>query len=733
MNFQGKTNYLHRCVLAVRNRVALALNPAKRWVRSLIFGAVLLMGASVFCIGETQAEDGPPAWLLPTVEFVEVEAERLEKLFGALSGESGEMQAALVLWKAGRKREACARVLDYFRQTQRPFATQGIPVASPEMLVRAEDALRDTFHLQELVAKQPRRPDGGLDWTHHGPKQDKEWAWFLNRHLYFVDLLVAFRETRDVIYVERLNRDLIDWVQMAVYPDRLSFSESWRALEVARRIHNSWPLIFFGLQDEPSFKPEARLLLLASLLDHADSLKYHSSFWGGNHLLTEKTALARMAVLWPEFKQASQWIAHAVESAGTELMAQTYPDGAYKELTNHYQVIILNNASVLYEILQLWPGKEVAADLKKRLEAMWDYLAGTMRPSGWGPLNSASDMENNRALLGRGEQLFGRADWAWLVSSGARGVSPAGLPSRWYPYAGHAVMRSGWGADDYWSFFDIGPHGTAHQHDDRLHLSVSVGGDDILVDAGRYHYRPDKWKDYFTGPRSHNLLMVNGLGPLPPPLAVERPLPVTAQMTPEWDFFAGENRFRGDLLTGRGGVRHSRAVFHRRGQYWLVIDEILGFGQQRIETLWHFHPACKVELESGSLVANIAGQPKLVMMPYALAGNLSLVGDIRLVRGQETPPQGWWSPGYNQREPSTALVHSLEVRRPVTVVWLLWPANREAGSPRMLPEMSVQATTSRSFEVRLESGDGLDDRLWVDFASQPIGLRYEENAIRVRQ
>ena len=49
-------------------------------------------------------------------------------------------------------------------------------------------------------------------------------------------------------------------------------------------------------------------------------------------------------------------------------------------------------------------------------------------------------------------------------------------------------MRDGWHERAHWAWFDAGPWGIAHQHNDKLHLSVSPFGRDVLVDTGRYNY-----------------------------------------------------------------------------------------------------------------------------------------------------------------------------------------------------------------------------------------------------
>ncbi|MDV7395917.1 heparinase II/III family protein, partial [Arthrospira platensis SPKY1] len=93
----------------------------------------------------------------------------------------------------------------------------------------AEDALADTFTLQRVRGQQPRQEDGKINWSYRGPRDDKEWAWMLNRHGYFISLVHAWKHTGDTRYLVRLDNDLYDWLQQHTFPGRLTFSPAWRA------------------------------------------------------------------------------------------------------------------------------------------------------------------------------------------------------------------------------------------------------------------------------------------------------------------------------------------------------------------------------------------------------------------------------------------------------------------------------------------------------------------------
>jgi hypothetical protein len=616
----------------------------------------------------------PDSALTPSTNFIAAQAPRLDQLFQALDLGRPGLQPAMEAWQAGHCQEACRELLRYYRDRPVPprevvagWNAPDLPLPSPS---EAAELLRTELRLQNVSTIVRRRADGGIDWTWSGPRDDPEWTWMLNRHGWFPSLAALWSETGDGRYAGAIATQITDWVQACPYPGRLSFSPSWRPLEAARRILDSWPQSFEALRDAPEFDAAARLLLLASLPEHADALRRHASFWGGNHLLTEKIALAKIAVVWPEFRDAPVWLRDSAQAVVRELQDQTYPDGAFKELTNLYQAVILRDAQDFLVLMAASGHGAEAEVVRERVMAMWRYFAGVTKPSGFGPLNNASDEVGNLALM---------------LQPDGRTPSVAGLPAevielvrnrparpQFFPWAGVAVMRGGNGAAAQWAMFDAGPYGTAHQQSDRLHLDVFAGGRDVLVDAGRYTYQPGAWLDYFSGPRSHNVLLIDGHGAeAPPPAAKGQPLPVTVKLAPEWDYFAAEAAFAPDPWRGLGVARWTRGVLYVHGAGWIVIDEISAFGPATVRALWHFHPSLEVAAHEGGLVARADGQPV-----FTLRELLHRDWRLALSRGAEPPGvAGWYAPLYNVKLPATEAGFSTRLTHPVRYVWQLAPVS----------------------------------------------------------
>jgi hypothetical protein len=635
----------------------------------------------------------PTAQATVSPEFLEAHGARLERLFTELDPDHPVVGPIRREWYRGERMEAAAALSRYFASKQFPIEVLE-PITYPaNLLEQAEAALEDRFYLLEYWETVPRLNNGGLDWKHRGAAKDKEWAWMLNRHGIFPDLAEAYRLTGDVAYVEYLNEIWQDWITNNSYPDHLTFSEPWRPLEVARRILHAWVHLFYNEQD--LLNPETRLLILSSLLDHGDALREHASFWGGNHLISEKLALLTLAFAWPELTNSADWRSYAIEQVSRQLMDQTYPDGSYKELSNHYQRVVLRNAQYFVRIMaRLDPGFR-ERQVMQRIEEMWDFFARVTQPDGSGPVNNASDREENAAFLQKVDAFYNRPDWRYIATNGREGIAPAGSASRLFPWAGQAILRNGWSREADWVYFDAGPYGTAHQHIDRLHVSASLGGRPTLVDNGRYTYQPGPWRDYFKGPQGHNLILLDDKPAEQAPREVENKLPVPFSDLPEVAMAAATADFKLAGFAGLPGLEKkvpwTRAVLLDRRGFLLVIDHLVTFSEHDLGARWHFHPDIS-EAEAISYLRLI--HPTDLPVRFK-----SLVGSA--------PPDvgGFYSPDYNQKVPAPELRFNLRIDRPTTLVWLLQPPGTATMRADSLSQPGAPVLKLRLFQGEKPSAD----------------------------
>lgn len=78
------------------------------------------------------------------------------------------------------------------------------------------------------------------------------------------------------------------------------------------------------------------------------------------------------------------------------------------------------------------------------------------------------------------------------------------------PDSGNWYLRSGWGEQDDYFHFMNGSLGGGHGHFDKLHVELSIGGEEVLVDCGRYTYVDGMERHRLKSAMAHNTITVDG-------------------------------------------------------------------------------------------------------------------------------------------------------------------------------------------------------------------------------
>ncbi|MEI6275084.1 MAG: alginate lyase family protein [Prolixibacteraceae bacterium] len=610
---------------------------------------------------------------------------------------------------------ACQNLLDYYSRST--LIRKDLPAASQNFTTVADSVLQDIYTFQLVSDKVPHLQDGHLKWDCMGPATDIEWAWALNRHYPTSALLDAYFETGNPKYVSYIDNFTKDWITSSwPYPGVKSQTAMWRGLEVSFRA-KMWSKVFFDLWNTQLISPATKLLMLSSLPDHAHYARnFHQQ---GNWLTMEISGLATVASSWPEFRDSPAWMDYSINTMVASMKEQVYPDGVQTELTSSYHFVALANFNLFADICQ--KNKiNLPAYYTKTLEGMWNYLAMIMRPDGFGLLNNDADLINNRKKILEAAAIYQRPDWTYIATNGKSGTLPNSVPSCIFPYAGQLISRSDYGTDALWSFFDIGPWGTGHQHNDKLHISVAAWGRDLLVDGGRFAYRgevADKFRKYAVGSQSHNTLLVDGKGQAGGQALTKEPLSENLFTLNKY-FDYGSGTF--DQFAGlEGKFSQTRSMVFVRGEFWVVTDQLKTDRPRVIETLWHWNPTCQVQTEKDGRITTLNERGNLMVIPVDNPG-LKIVQ----VKGQEKPViQGWYSKEYNTFEPNTATICSQQLKSNETNVWVLWPSEGQAPNVKAeilskeADSVSIRVTEKGkgSWDIRIPSLDSKNVR--VDFKS----------------
>ncbi len=644
--------------------------------------------------------------------------DRLRVMFSALDLSHPGLEKVQHHLQSNDTVRAAEALLGYYRQSDVAdwLLEQSAENDTEQMYVAARQLLNDTVTFHGVTARVPHDTDGGWQWDFQGPGQDAEFGYSMNGHKYMVSLLHAWQTSENEDFVKKFDQLIRDWIIHNPLPpesdsiylvlssplDWRDIGEViWRDLEAGQRMGVTWPLAFYGFQQSDAFTPAARLLMLSSIAEQAEYLKkYHKK--GHNWTTMEMNGLALAGLTFPEFAHAADWTTYAMNVMEKEINRQVYPDGVQTEISSKTQWVALWRFESIANNFRD-AGRSVKPEYLQRIEEMYNFLAYAMRPDAHQPLNNDSDREDLRPRVLNAAQTYNRPDWEGIATNGKSGALPEGLPSVVFPWAGIHVMRSGWGNEAHWAFFDAGPFGTGHQHADMLHLSVAAFGKDLLVDGGRYTHKnyfsfdPTVWRGYFRSSFSHNVILIDGKGQNGGPLTVDKPQKdgVDYMNTADFDFARGT--FTSGFNEVAGKANHTRAVLYVRDKFWIVVDQIDTDRPRKLEALWHYAPSCEAVIEDESVVSVNAGEGNLRIVPVG-----GIDWDVEMVKGQETPnKQGWNSAEYGIKVPNTTAVFNQQIESSATFAWVLLPAKGKV--PNVKADLIAQDDDKMQIEVVIEN------------------------------
>jgi hypothetical protein len=582
----------------------------------------------------------------------------------------------------------------------RTLAVEGAPPMSPEERERLlADA--DSICAGHVVLFADRRFDVGMppSWNRdpetgvvgpaifagdiavHDRDQvgDIKHVWELNRHLHLVRLAQAWSATRDVAWLHALHHQLRSWLDQCPPLTGPNWTSS---LELGIRLIN-WGLVWqlIGGENSGLFSGEDGQRLRADWLDSihahcstiARHLSRHSS--ANNHLIGELAGLYVAASIWPCWKASGAWLEQARRELEREAQTQFSRDGVNREQAFAYHVFsseFLFVAGLVGQACSHPRSQPFSRAYWTSLQRALRFLRSLRDVGGNVPMVGDADdgivfrldvAGGDRAsqLLALGDAVLRRIEpqhpgvrWLLHALPGKRPeADPHESDTGWaFPDGGYLLFGSHFGeADEIKGMVDCGPLGylgiAAHAHADALALTLSVGGEECLVDPGTYSYwQEHKWRDYFRGTSAHNTVRIDGLDQSvsggrfmwlkKARAAIER----MPQSPHEFDFRGSHDGYQ----RLPDPVRHMRSVrFDAASSTLTVRDEIAAKKPHAVELFWHFAPGLSVRLDSSGL--HVRGK-RFALQMQVQGADLKL----ELVRANENPPLGWYSRAYESKQ-----------------------------------------------------------------------------------
>ncbi len=563
-----------------------------------------------------------------------------------------------------------------------------------------------------LGAPQVTLPDD-IDWEFNPvdpsePHFTKEWTWSaLNRMSFWNTLGEAYWHTLNENYAKKWVAQMTDWVKSYPVPLDAQFDSTltWRTIESGIRMYGSWMNSYYYFLHSSSFTPDAHATFVKGIIEHGQRLEKITVGYperSSNWVTMECNGLGTIGILFPELKMAESFKTIAFGRLLTELDKQVYPDGAQFELSPGYHQLAQNNFMRLARLAQK-NNIAIPGGYFEKLKKMYAFNLIMMDPSGNLPPFNDSHPLSARSSLKVAHEVWGDEYFLFGASSGKEGKKPD-FDSYYLDWAGYYVMRSGWEIQDNCLYFDAGPVGHGHEHEDMLNLYLYSQGEILLTEAGNFPYDASKWRRYAISTSGHNTIVVDGKEQhrrgFPGGRVVKEPIPNPWVTSPLFDFGRGiyssgyqENIYKPVAYRPREysgprdtSVRHTRNVIFMKPYYYMVVDFLDGQGDHRYDALFHLNAPDARLIESNQSVHTLRdGNVQLGLYPMD-AENMK----VTIVKRQEEPVLGWIPA---QKNPIPTVVFTKNEETPATFSTFLYPYNQEVPDVHykaiMMPHKSV--------------------------------------------
>jgi len=474
---------------------------------------------------------------------------------------------------------------------------------------------------------------------------DIKYLWEINRHSQLVVLAQAYHLSNNERYLNGLITLMTSWFDQCPYHKGPNWASS---LEVSVRLI-SWSCIWHliaGINCPLFTEASGRVFLnrwLRSIYQHAHFIHKNFSRFSSanNHLIGEATGLFVAATVWPFWQDSIGWQEVAKGELIREASLQNAPDGVNREQAVWYQQFVLDFLLVA-ALVGLANGCEFPKDYWNRIEKMMEYLASVMDVDGHVPMIGDADdglvikfsQEDQfcpyRSLLATGAILFKRGDFKakagrlddktrWLLGEKAdpefRSIQTTAIKlpvHQAFPEGGYYILGHEFENEkEIRLVVDAGPLGykaiAAHGHSDALAFTLSVSGQEFLIDPGTFSYHAEKkWRDYFKGTSAHNTIRIDGENQSV--IGGNFMWMQKANAVLEvWEPDSGVDRFMG---MHDGYTRLPDPVIHRREislskheRRIVVTDTLECQGRHGAELFWHFSEKCNVSIDGTSVFA----------------------------------------------------------------------------------------------------------------------------------
>lgn len=381
--------------------------------------------------------------------------------------------------------------------------------------------------------------------------------------------------------------------------------------------------------------PQRMDILLQMVSDHLEKLRDESAFAMNNHGIFQAAGLIALAAYGDRRATDTQF---AIEKLGGILELSFTNEGVHKEHSPFYHRFVRMTLSKFKEVF------EVDKHLSNILRA-----ASHVEPWLGLPDNYAAaigDTDNDKK-------------WNPLKSIPNHSLTTVGgfqIALRDLRRSGYVVCRSLPNQDNDFMLIMTGmKFSDTHKHSDDLSFIYYNNGEKIFIDPGKYKYEYSEMRDYFVSASAHNTVSLED-SPILPIHGIE---PFGSSLhTP---------KIRGNCVVLSGAIKRtglfsqSREISITPRQNLTIKDELKADEPRRFVSSLHLHPDMELErLKKDLLLIHTKNSQTLVVEAPGC--------EIDTLRGEVSPPCGWYSPSYGSAVP-TSVMRAKRTGKSVTIIW----------------------------------------------------------------
>ncbi len=445
----------------------------------------------------------------------------------------------------------------------------------------------------------------------------------LARQHKMVDIALQYyyrdRDNNQVAYFKNQLKSLNAALAQNEYETLESGNGVYEVFRSGYRILN-WLQIHNLFLNSDAYTDQDQLITIATLLQHASNLyKSNTEFQSGNHQTRGMSALAMLAILFKDFKDADIWYERAMSLLEGHLEKEINSDGFQFERSVHYHISDIENYFYVYQLAQN-SQVNLSPTFENKLKSLFTTLIKIAYPDKSAPVFSddtdAPWAESNdiKETLTLGYLLFDDPEMGYFAGNSVSAKlywflkdeqldrlnninrSKPSYKSLALEKTGYYIMREGWDKNDAMLVISAGldPDKPDHQHGDMLGIQAYANGDVLLPN---YQVRYSlKDLELFKNSEVKNVALVDDVlqgkdyksnkggsgfgkfGSLP------NPKTIAFSTDDHLDLYIGSHNGFEEM-----GVTYSRQVFFIDHKFWIVKDNFNSEKIHNYKQVWQGH------------------------------------------------------------------------------------------------------------------------------------------------